>query len=1355
MKKLRCYCICLALATAGMTSPAQSQWESPKDFFAAMAKWAESEPNYDSIKSDYPELVDQAAVYFGRQQDAPAGAVRLDAWSKGEGVNSGFPVEFNPLSHKLELARTTLSKTSEGMQAFAWYFCKAYNQLPGRLSQTGGPLALGAAAVVASDVLYPTADAELPPELIEPAAMVQVLLLEKPELLHALFDSKGDVVDKLVGEAYGALIAVPGSEPGAQGNSGVQNLDWLISGSAENNQITFADFIGIHPKAAEALAAKAAGIKNLRLRAYILDGTYRAEFGSPSVVHDQTPKWEGLMTDLMEAAKADIAARGGASSLAPVLDAANPNNIIVADPNLVATLFGIATELEAASDTNKWTRENLDAMNEEGLLQLLQQSKYTAQVIALAGSVPSIPPIKRESEPGNRTNVLCEVVFGPLARGYPAEWKDSPEKLAQIGRERVTCIWWRPEPVGEGKPFVAVHADTLLTVVESNNARKKVKARDVKPGDKILGYTGLPSPSNTNSFSLGPKLTETALTVVKIIPHHLRQPVALVLSPAQSKAGVVLLTSSTHVVNLAPGVSTNAAWRQTSQIEPQSRTWAGHIAATVNAVFSRELSQGRSEDFVEIALAGQKRKEANNFAVSLGESKDEVAVVEASPITSSSIPPDERIELAGAQEGQTMAVGEVTADPALQGKITGTTPAGYYVLPDDYPWQQVPKLSRFTTWILAKNGLPQQKAYKLHFEDDTVLTLGELSWVLTQDGGKLNETCVSPITLKPGSRVVTGVKDSTITTAALKDMEEISFKQRPVYVLLSTANLGYVKVGPALVATEEVPLDEFVGGVIVKSKLALLEGGTDAKQAMLAARSGKPRAILDETQLADPDSLSGKIVASFDPRQSTNSFVDTVLSSAGVDTTSRNLLLQATDPKTGKPIFLQTGPAQALLVHRGITWDYLFTGLLQSNDAVYYARSGETAPVLVTVQCVTPQFHLPDVLVCEMVRKLENVYENAMLPTGPVAFDEGIAIDLKVPGVHRPQKPRSFLEAADTGYGGSGATISPNRVGKAENQQNMNLITTREKVGNVVDIIDLPQSVVDQLQQRGGSILQSFAEETGNLKAMPEGHKVFWNNNLKANLTNSLRQIKAENAAFANTNSTLDKMMAMAAESLPYEEANSDGLERWMSMLMNRREKFIRNSSTARFSEVVFLETVMGSWLHDMGFTNTANQLQNEVVELSLLAACDPDRSKVRTRIANLKMLLLIQAPTFVSGMNPESLKELFIDKPAQDALKSWGSRENVEIVSTNDGSVSLEAVQAQLTAYSGKSMAPYIAGIPNISANGDLNEKLWKVDWDADFQQNGQDLTAWLHDMSLDIAFGYSDSFEGGVTRGKRQSRQ
>jgi hypothetical protein len=413
---------------------------------------------------------------------------------------------------------------------------------------------------------------------------------------------------------------------------------------------------------------------------------------------------------------------------------------------------------------------------------------------------------------------------------------------------------------------------------------------------------------------------------------------------------------------------------------------------------------------------------------------------------------------------------------------------------------------------------------------------------------------------------------------------------------------------------------------------------------------------------------------------------------------------------------------------------------LLPGDKVYFARSKETAPIEVMVQCVVPQFHLPDVYVLDLTRKLENVYEDAMLPTGPVAFDEGIAFALKVPGVHENRRPEQYLEGNGPGYGASGPTISNNRIGKAEKLELLNFLHAKEKVGSVVDIIDLPSEVRRQLQQRGADLLAAFGEEKGGLKALSEGQQAFWNHCLKTNIEASLRQMKSEHSEFAATNIAIDATLAMAAEKMPYEEASASGMERWMTMLMDRREKFIANSSTARFSEVVFLETVIGSWLHQMGATNTADQLQDEVVELSLLAACDPDRGKVRARVENLKMLLLVETPTFISGLNPNVLKDFPIDIPAQEAIKSWGSRNQVELVTTN-GTVSLEAVQAQLVAEVGKSMAPFIAGIPNISANGDLNEKPWPVAWENDFQQNGEDLKTWLHDLALDVALRYSDS--------------
>ena len=291
--------------------------------------------------------------------------------------------------------------SSDAIVRFTHYFLRAYDGLAPDLRQTGSTLAVGAAALVAGEVLYRQNWACMPIDVEPAAAVVNVLALHQPDLLRACYVDDAGRRNRLVATAVRAL----NSPAGGTVLPLLQNPAWLSERPAaavvNDKPVRVSDVVPTHPAAVEALIRRVRGgpgIRNLTLRAAVI--------AAACPVGAEAAAWKGrldaLLADLNEEMKfRDTEHEPERHVPGPVAPAFDPRSarLIVGDPAIARHLMTLATRIEA----NRL--EQLQRPTPQAYLDALKAGPATRSVLEVCGSEPVV-------------EILADPVdLGPTAKG--------------------------------------------------------------------------------------------------------------------------------------------------------------------------------------------------------------------------------------------------------------------------------------------------------------------------------------------------------------------------------------------------------------------------------------------------------------------------------------------------------------------------------------------------------------------------------------------------------------------------------------------------------------------------------------------------------------------------------------------------------------------------------------------------------------------------------------------------------------------------------------------------------------------------------------------------------------------------
>lgn len=395
--------------------------------------------NLEMIENDFGK--DGASRTFlpvGR----PTRAVDLTRWSNRPRGGGVLPLYWDPQRRQFEVVREQLRVAPESVVRFTYYFLRAYDGLAPDLRQTGSTLAVGVAALVASEALYRQNWACLPIDVEPAAAVVNVLALYQPDLLQACYANDSGRRKQLVEKAVRAMNSP--TEPSwlyeRPASSAVKGLPVLVS------------FIPREPAAVKELIRNVRGehgIRNLTLRAAVI--------AAACPVNAEAEAWKGhldaLLADLNEEMKLRDSEHEPAQRVpgpvAPAFDHRSPR-VIVGDPAIVRHLMAMATRIEASR------LGQLKQPTPEEYLQALKSGPATRSVIEICGSDPFVEfgPVARGDTSAGRTGKLTWGGLMRIQSGVERRAESIVVDLVKpIPRRAVTP---KPAEAGPGAPGLKI-----------------------------------------------------------------------------------------------------------------------------------------------------------------------------------------------------------------------------------------------------------------------------------------------------------------------------------------------------------------------------------------------------------------------------------------------------------------------------------------------------------------------------------------------------------------------------------------------------------------------------------------------------------------------------------------------------------------------------------------------------------------------------------------------------------------------------------------------------------------------------------------------------------------------------------
>ena len=117
----------------------------------------------------------------------------------------------------------------------------------------------------------------------------------------------------------------------------------------------------------------------------------------------------------------------------------------------------------------------------------------------------------------------------------------------------------------------------------------------------------------------------------------------------------------------------------------------------------------------------------------------------------------------------------------------------------------------------------------------------------------------------------------------------------------------------------------------------------------------------------------------------------------------------------------------------------------------------------------------------------------------------------------------------------------------------------------------------------------------------------------------------------------------------------------WLEEVVRQRKHFLtEQTNTAYLSRVCVLEVLTASWLREMGASQTADLVLNDLIELTVSAGCEPiaDKDRQKSRLgSSLELPVLLGVPGFVRGtrrMRPQDVKADALSEHARRWIVDW-----------------------------------------------------------------------------------------------------
>ena len=1230
--------------------------ETPGQFFERRLPGAIINGGGDALRT-FPNLPPNLFEVKGRFGEPWPDAVDLQRWREGRGAGD-LPIRWDPEARRFVLLRQQALDTSDARLRFTWYFLRSYSALDPKLKESESTLAVGAAALVASEAVRKTNLDCLPIEFQDAAAIVNLLILYRPGLLDTCFRADAVARVRLVDESIRELCTAEVGKPPVMAPIH-SNATWIealpLGRATADGAMTLAEFLPPSPVSLERVAGRAcadgSGIVNLVLRARVVAASGAGRFGLAGPTpgsKERASRWEKALDDLIGSVQKEMAQR----EIASVAKAAAREGIelLANDPSIVRPLMAMAGQ--ASADRLR----EAAARGPDDYQRALLQDPNTARVISLAGSVPKI--VLLPAAPGGARRV-ARLTWGNLLR-TPAGGND------RLLFESVSVDLALNDPAGEGRRICGVGLGTLVITLGEDGRPVPLAIEKVQRHTKVRGYVDVGPPATSPGrlrLEVAPR--PVWFTVSDVHTHE--SPMSLELAFAN---GASMVIGYGHRILFGLGEQ-EATWREAHHTDVGARPWRAEPTriAGLRRLDSPDGQQRRTVK--ELSLVwDEKRGRATNLEVLTPDGKAGL-IVEARSVEAGPIAAESPVRTA---DGGWKKAGEIVT--VEEGP---TVVYGYHLKPDDDPWTY-PPLTRHESAAVGLEPVSTPSAIELRFKEGNVV-LGPGNWLLVDDLGRPKEVPVGHI--KPGMEVVRDVVGDKIETTTVLDRRD-----RPGaadgFVRLAVANLGWARVGPVLVSVDSLPLGESAIGVAGDARV------------ILGTKTGTAGAVAKAERQRPPDLPATTSSALFFERVGNRLAVGELGATKTVMGTRTVVVEAAQGGRTEK---LEVAPGQPLLVlsttKEGKSLASTAARFLNpKTDMLYVADPGEQEPKVWPIRTITPKFyHRRALVLLQSAPRREAFYE----PEGErdIAFAEGIGVLL---GRDRSSSDNpEDTPGIDRGAGGGG-----DGTGQKEGKSNALLrldggdllVIPRPEV---VDKITIPPDALPTLRDRGRDLLARLEAEGKVVKLQAPGKD-------GTPLLNYWRG-----------------MFPRGTLSWPYESANIlEELVASVRVVARRRELFLDNPDSFDLPPLLFQEMVTATWLRECGARESSDLLLLDLVELTIYAAAEPGRERIRFGPAIAPGLMLL-APTLIRG---ERVKQFPASLPAIRRLEVLVEQGYLDKETLARASVNLEDIYTAFLDKTQKIDRPQwltvIVPPPRLNAEGEFVDEL------ADSRRIWKDLDRW-----------------------------
>lgn len=1143
--------------------------------------------------------------------DTPTNACELTRWSRAPATGD-MPLIWDSEAGRYEVPEKAWHEAPAAIQLYTWYFLRAYGHLPAPLRKSHSAAAVGTAAVIAADVVYPWIVAVLPDDVAVPATAMSLLNAGSPGLIEGV--ATGKPAKDLVSAALKRLCAVGDNE---SVSADLASADMLAAApwerAAEGFPLKLSHLMPNHPLSLQRLDEAAQKISHLTLRLMAQAAVAQERFTLLPAGSTEMAGWKALAKESQKNVEAELSARG-AATLAPAWTPGKSNFLKTA-PQSLRPLAVILLAEASYQVFLEW-----EATGAAAAAAKLREHPAFQNLCALAGQTPDLKMAPKPELRG-QTVFLGTMAFKNLVRGEP-----SPGVTPVM--ENVTVDLIAIPPTGDGEPIRGFSAEAFVLAKMPGAAPKWIQGAEVVTGMQVMGHVPMGDPAAGLTTRLDGKVRAEWFTVSKV---RLYENVKGTVVIGHDSGWNLTVAVPQH---LLLDVGKVGVWVEALKLDSGFNSFVGAGADGQPLEVSPIKTVQETDNpqrLVSLALTHESDELtafANNVVVSGkaggGGGCDTVEC------TSGDVSMVVETEELATKNGRT-PLKNLVENPKCEPNPSATIAEAYLEKPPECPWDYAPYL-KGEAYITLKSGGPLLRAISLVVEDangigrDFICSRNTKLRAVSENGSVVPRRAFN---VKVGEQLVADFAPDGKTPKTIKvtRVQEIDLPDQR-FISLVLANLKLSRCGPLVVEWEGRQEHMFNVGVAPASRLALSKPVSQPAATPALKASAAP--VDSDTTTApavcvagnvSADKAKGRKLAVYDPPLQ-------VIGTSVLGETTGAVLTRMLVIKAGGSE-LRVAGSQSLLVQNK---EGGFSGSkpayrLASGDQIFVAKEGETTAKAFPVENVTPVFAC-GLGVIELCSGSTQGWHKNLPIRSDICLAENMATVTKVPGQRRP-RPGITIRVPDDGQPGpSSGSFNGERGGKSPERKPAGGGSVAELNTQPGDLLELSEEAREQFKQRARMISQAMDGELAQVRSVSRGGRL---------------QVLEE---------------ALKPGKWPYGEAPeklSGELRGWVAQALQRRGAFLAAPDWKRLPEVCLQDVTLAAWLDAAGCPETARLFARDAIEFSLFAGCSEKAAKRPEVNASSGLGLILAASKWVAPSKGDSTA-YSVNPIATRELTSWAA---------------------------------------------------------------------------------------------------